>query len=162
MQPLQNCTGPTIRIGREILCLPYAGFFLNRTPIFSFKLVFCICHWLIPAVQHTIVWSCVWGGVTHKERPRKTRLVAPWPSWISWIDESTLCFLQLSSGKYEWLHPDTVITGKNISYLATWQHIFSSPFERAVWLSGWLTDCLLLNCYMAEGLAGWQTGWLAR
>ena len=27
MQPLQNCIGPTIRIGREILCLPYAGFF---------------------------------------------------------------------------------------------------------------------------------------
>ena len=26
-QPLQNCIGPTIRIGREILCLPYAGFF---------------------------------------------------------------------------------------------------------------------------------------
>ena len=30
MQPLQNCIGPTIRIGREILCLPYAGF-LKRT-----------------------------------------------------------------------------------------------------------------------------------
>ena len=28
MQPLRNCNGPTIRIGREILCLPYAGFFL--------------------------------------------------------------------------------------------------------------------------------------
>ena len=27
MQPLQNCIGPTIRIGREIFCLPYAGFF---------------------------------------------------------------------------------------------------------------------------------------
>ena len=27
MQLLQNCIGPTIRIGREILCLPYAGFF---------------------------------------------------------------------------------------------------------------------------------------
>ena len=26
MQPLQYCIGPTIRIGREILCLPYAGF----------------------------------------------------------------------------------------------------------------------------------------
>ena len=29
MRPLQNCIGPTIRIGREILCLPYAGFFSN-------------------------------------------------------------------------------------------------------------------------------------
>ena len=28
MQPLQNCIGPTIHIGREILCLPYAGFFM--------------------------------------------------------------------------------------------------------------------------------------
>ena len=26
MQLLQNCIGPTIRIGREIQCLPYAGF----------------------------------------------------------------------------------------------------------------------------------------
>ena len=25
-QPLHNCIGPTIRIGREILCLPDAGF----------------------------------------------------------------------------------------------------------------------------------------
>ena len=29
MRPLQICIGPTIRIGREIWCLPYAGFFLN-------------------------------------------------------------------------------------------------------------------------------------
>ena len=28
MQPLKNCIGPTIRIGQEIRCLPYAGFFL--------------------------------------------------------------------------------------------------------------------------------------
>ena len=27
MQPTQNCIGPSIRIGREILGLPYAGFF---------------------------------------------------------------------------------------------------------------------------------------
>ena len=26
MQPLKNFIGPTIRIGQEILCLPYAGF----------------------------------------------------------------------------------------------------------------------------------------
>ena len=30
MQRLQNCIGPTIRIGREILCLPYAGFFKDK------------------------------------------------------------------------------------------------------------------------------------
>ena len=28
MKLLQNCIGPTIRIGREIRCLPYAGFFI--------------------------------------------------------------------------------------------------------------------------------------
>ena len=28
MQLLKNCIGPTIRIGPEIQCLPYAGFFL--------------------------------------------------------------------------------------------------------------------------------------
>ena len=27
MQPLQNYIGATIRIGQDILCLPYAGFF---------------------------------------------------------------------------------------------------------------------------------------
>ena len=27
MQPLQICIGPTICIGRESWCLPYAGFF---------------------------------------------------------------------------------------------------------------------------------------
>ena len=27
MQPLQICIGPTIRIGQESWCLPYAGFF---------------------------------------------------------------------------------------------------------------------------------------
>ena len=27
MQLLKNCIGPTIRIGREILCLLYAGFY---------------------------------------------------------------------------------------------------------------------------------------
>ena len=31
MQPLQNCIGPTIRIGQEILCLPYAGFFVSES-----------------------------------------------------------------------------------------------------------------------------------
>ena len=30
MQPLQNCIDPTIRIGREILCLPYAGFLMYK------------------------------------------------------------------------------------------------------------------------------------
>ena len=35
MQPLQNCIGPTIRIGREILCLPYAGFFVGPIGLFE-------------------------------------------------------------------------------------------------------------------------------
>ena len=29
MQPLRNCNAPTIRIGQEILCLPYAGFLIE-------------------------------------------------------------------------------------------------------------------------------------
>ena len=36
----QNCIGPTIRIGREIQCLPYAGFLLtashNQIALFPF------------------------------------------------------------------------------------------------------------------------------
>ena len=31
-QLLQNCINPTIRIGRESLCLPHAGFFCNDPP----------------------------------------------------------------------------------------------------------------------------------
>ena len=30
MQPLQICIGPSIRIGRESWCLPYAGFFSHK------------------------------------------------------------------------------------------------------------------------------------
>ena len=30
-QPLKNCIGSTIRIGREIFCPPYAGFFFVKT-----------------------------------------------------------------------------------------------------------------------------------
>ena len=29
-QPLQICIGPSIRIGRESWCLPYAGFFSSE------------------------------------------------------------------------------------------------------------------------------------
>ena len=38
---LQNFIGPTIRIGREIRCLPYAGFFVPSFgfEVFSFNLV---------------------------------------------------------------------------------------------------------------------------
>ena len=54
-QPLQNFIGPTIRIGREIRCLPYARFLLNR-PLRRFSqrvamsvclsvcLSVCVCH----------------------------------------------------------------------------------------------------------------------
>ena len=34
MPPLKNYIGPTIPIGREILCLPYTGFFLKISKIF--------------------------------------------------------------------------------------------------------------------------------
>ena len=40
-QPLQNCIGPTIRIGRESWCLPYAGVFFLTTRIFN---------WILPIV----------------------------------------------------------------------------------------------------------------
>ena len=30
MQPLQICSGPTIRIRQKSWCLPYAGFILNE------------------------------------------------------------------------------------------------------------------------------------
>ena len=31
-QPNQNSIGPSIRIGREILCIPYAGFLIEAIP----------------------------------------------------------------------------------------------------------------------------------
>ena len=34
-QLLQNCIGPTIRIGRESWCLPYAGFFFSKKSHFQ-------------------------------------------------------------------------------------------------------------------------------
>ena len=35
MQSLRNCNGPTIYIGREILCLPYAGFFTVNVRLYQ-------------------------------------------------------------------------------------------------------------------------------
>ena len=33
MEPFQICIGPTIRIGQESWCLPYAGFFWSKLPL---------------------------------------------------------------------------------------------------------------------------------
>ena len=43
MQPLQICIGPTIRIGRESWCLPYAGF-LGHTFKFHANLLHDLVH----------------------------------------------------------------------------------------------------------------------
>ena len=56
MQPLRNCNGPTSRIGREILCLPYAGFFFSTNrptgPIRSssrdVRMSVCLCVCPLP------------------------------------------------------------------------------------------------------------------
>ena len=70
MQPLQNYIGPTIRIGREILCLPYAGFFLTRLDIkdeaklsFTELLIFCTTYivlnssnWSLNSVYRVASW----------------------------------------------------------------------------------------------------------
>ena len=53
-QPFQNCIGPTIRIGRDILCLPYAGIFKK---IKQFHLVFLhviILHTVFAASPHPL------------------------------------------------------------------------------------------------------------
>ena len=51
MQPLQNCIGPTIRISREILCLPYAGFLiliiLKRKEKKGLLLIYCEINVLV-------------------------------------------------------------------------------------------------------------------
>ena len=40
MRPLQICIGPTVRIGRENWCLPYAGFFFYWTQIYLSVLLY--------------------------------------------------------------------------------------------------------------------------
>ena len=53
MQPLRNCNGPTIRIGREILYLPYAVFL-----ILDWHLTVFVCitylYWLKPFITITL------------------------------------------------------------------------------------------------------------
>ena len=52
MQPLQICIGPTIRIGRESWCLPYAGFLKASFGLFcnTYLLVFGL---LLPRTEDT-------------------------------------------------------------------------------------------------------------
>ena len=50
-----NCIGPTIRIGREILCRPYAGFFLK-------------------GLQSE--FSCILGGRVAQSQSKKTEIEA--------------------------------------------------------------------------------------
>ena len=45
MQPLQICIGPTIRIGRESWCLPYAGFFYCRLYIFQYMCIYLYAYY---------------------------------------------------------------------------------------------------------------------
>ena len=58
MQPLQNCIGPTIRIGQEILCLPYAGF-LDKVSLLMINSLHCVgkvtnCFATLPVAQYQI------------------------------------------------------------------------------------------------------------
>ena len=49
MQLLQNCIGPTILIGQEIQCLPYAGFkkkFKSRKNYMTSLFVFQVEEWI--------------------------------------------------------------------------------------------------------------------
>ena len=47
MQPFQNCIGPTIRIGREILCLLYAGFLI--IDFFQQQKIDCLAYVILSA-----------------------------------------------------------------------------------------------------------------
>ena len=50
MQPLHICIGPTIHIGRESWCLPYAGFSkyrIGEIPYLEFVCEGQICLWFI-------------------------------------------------------------------------------------------------------------------
>ena len=55
MQRLQNCIGPTIRIGQEILCFPYAGFLVLQ-PNKMVQFFFCI--FMSPGGT-LLAWNCL-------------------------------------------------------------------------------------------------------
>ena len=61
MQPLRNCNGPTIRIGQEILCLPYTGFLGMKTVCISYFSViyFCGSNWML-VILFIIMFEKVW------------------------------------------------------------------------------------------------------
>ena len=62
MQPLQNCIGPTIRIGRESWCLPYGGFFMK-------ELVFLINSNSLKGLQPRLRWAATFHIILNK-KPR--------------------------------------------------------------------------------------------
>ena len=61
MQPLESCIGPTIRIGREILCLPNVGFLkpfiitpFTRVQIIRLNKLWCELNRFPMSVPHTV------------------------------------------------------------------------------------------------------------
>ena len=54
MQLLQNCIGPTIHIGQEILCLPYAGFFLGQSGVSEELTHYWETLWSMQSIFHFV------------------------------------------------------------------------------------------------------------
>ena len=75
MQPLQICIGPTIRIGRESWCLPYAGFFTWKLELLQL--------WTTVSIRP--VFECYWPGGWWRQ-PDPTR----WEELPGW-EQSAPC-----------------------------------------------------------------------
>ena len=58
-QPLQLCIGPSIRIGRESWCLPYAGFFQGDYDLINYDAV-CRTSQATPVLLITLILATNW------------------------------------------------------------------------------------------------------
>ena len=65
MQPLQNCIGPTIRIGQEILCLSYAGFFFGNLLLSGIR------------TPQEVEWSAICRNFVKTYCPKKRKALYP-------------------------------------------------------------------------------------
>ena len=83
MKPLQNCIGPSIRIGQEILCHPYSGIH-KLGPLGRVGLVVAMCVCLsVPFSCNFFAWSdwcracLVRGLVRSRSRSQSQSRVEP-------------------------------------------------------------------------------------
>ena len=69
MQPLKNCIGPTIRIGREIRCVPYAVFFKKVSCFFNI-----VSKWYPTDTAYIGCQAAIIACLGKERRPRQAEI----------------------------------------------------------------------------------------